>query len=196
MKVVAFNGSPRREGNTAQIIEIVLGELAKHGVETEVVQVGGIGLRGCTSCYSCQRNKATACAITVDPLNEWIEKIMAADGILLGSPVYVHDVTSDMKAMIDRVGFVARANGRMFTQKAGAGVVAVRRVGAMHALDTMLNFFMSMQMYAVGGSNVVVASKLGDVDKDLEGVQHMTALGHNMARLLEMMAAYRKSYSC
>lgn len=129
-------------------------------------------------------------------MNEWIEKIMAADGVILGSPVYVHDVTSDMKVLIDRVGFVARANGRMFSRKAGAAVVAVRRVGAIHTLDTMLNFFMSMQMYVVGGSNVVIANKIGDVDQDTEGVQHMTMLGQNMAQLLKMMAAYRTDRPC
>ena len=191
MKVVAFNGSPHREGNTAQIIKIVLGELARNGVETESVQVGGSRVRGCTACFSCHKNKSTACVITDDPVNEWIEKIMAADGIILGSPVYFHDVTSEMKAFIDRVGFVARANGRMFSGKAGAAVVAVRRIGAVHTLDTMLSFFMSMQMYIVGGSNMVVASKFGDVDKDAEGVENMMTLGRSMALLLKMMTAYR-----
>lgn len=192
MKLVAFNGSPRRDGNTAQSMKIVLEELARNGVETELVQVGGTGVRGCAACFSCHKNKSTSCAITSDPVNEWIEKIIAADAVLLGSPVYFHDVTSEMKAFIDRVGFVARANGRMFSGKAGAAVVAVRRIGAVHALDTMLSFLMAMRMYIVGGPNMVVANKLGDVEKDVEGVENMLTLGRDMATLLKMRAAYRQ----
>ncbi len=192
MKVVAFNGSPRRDGNTAAIIKIVFAELEQHGIETEFVQVGGSLVRGCTSCYSCVQNKLTRCAVTDDSLNEWIEKMMAADGIILGSPVYFLDVTSEMKALIDRAGFVARANNRMFKQKAGAAVVAVRRNGAVHALGTMLNFFSAMQMFIVGGTNNVIADKIGDIEQDEEGLRSMRVLGDNMALLLKMMNAYRR----
>ncbi len=190
MKVVAFNGSPRRDGNTAEILNIVLGELAKHNVETELVQVGGTCIRGCTSCYGCYKTKNKRCVITDDPVNEWIEKMLSADGIILGSPVYFYDLTSEMKAFIDRAGFVGRANGRMYSQKAGAAVVALRRSGAAHTLDSMLHFCSIMQMYIVGGTNHVLADKIGDVIKDDEGVRSMKALGENMAFLLKMKDAY------
>ena len=133
MKVVGFNGSPRKNGNTADSMRIIFGELEKRGIETELVQVGGCLLHGCAACYSCRKNKLQRCAITSDPVNEWIEKIIAADGIILGSPVYFNDVTSEMKALIDRAGFVARANERMYDQKAGAAFVTLRRTGAVHA---------------------------------------------------------------
>ena len=192
IKVIAFNGSPRKDGNTAAIIKLVFDELEKHDIETEFIQVGGELLRGCTSCYSCHKNKSKRCAITADYLNEWIEKIGTADGIILGSPVYFSDVTPEMKALIDRVGFVARANDRMFKQKAAAAIVAVRRNGAIHALDTMNHFFSAMQMFIVGGSNNVIANKIGDVENDAEGLQNMKTLGENMALLLKMMNSHRQ----
>lgn len=194
MKVVAFNGSPRRGGNTEQMLKIVLEELNKNGVETELIQVGGTGLRSCVSCYYCHNNKSAKCSITSDPVNEWLEKAIAADGIILGSPVYFHSVTSEMKALIDRIGFVARGNGRMFTRKVGAAVVAMRRMGGMSAIDILLNFYMSMQMYIVGGTSVVVARDIGDAAQDQEGLQSMTTLGKNMSLLLEMMDYYRRSH--
>ena len=190
MKVVAFNGSPRKNGNTAAIINVVFAELEKHGIETELVQVGGVLKQGCTACNSCYKNKSKSCAVTGDPLNDWIEKIIAADGIIFGSPVYFNDVTSEMKALIDRAGYVARANDRMYKHKVGAAVVAVRRNGAVHALDTMLHFFLNMQMFIVGGSNNVIANKIGDVEKDTEGLQSMKTLGENMALLLKTMNSY------
>lgn len=190
MRVVAFNGSPRTHGNTAAIIKLVFSELEKQGIETELVQVGGILKQGCTGCNYCHKNKSASCVITNDPLNEWIEKIAAADGIILGSPVYFNDVTSEMKAFIDRAGYVARANDRMYKHKIGAAVVAVRRNGAVHALDTMFHFLSNMQMFIVGGSNNVLANRIGDVEKDLEGLQNMQTLGINMALLLKVLNAY------
>ncbi|MHC1746301.1 MAG: flavodoxin family protein [Negativicutes bacterium] len=193
MKVVAFNGSPRRGGNTEQMLKIVLNELVKHGIETEFVQVGGTGLRFCKACNYCHKNKTAKCAISNDPVNEWIEKIIAADGIILGSPVYFHNVTGEMKAFIDRVGFVARGNGRIFTGKIGAGLVAMRRMGAMPALDAMFNFFVSMQMYVVAAPSLVVARDIGDAERDPEGLQSMENLGKNMSKLLEMRDLYLRS---
>lgn len=185
MKVVAFNGSPRQNGNTSDAIKLVLGELENSGIKTEIVQVGGILKQGCTACQGCYRSKTHRCAITSDPLNEWIEKITLADGIILGSPVYFNDVTTEMKAFIDRVGYVARANERMYNRKVGAAVVALRRNGAVHALDSMYHFLLNNQMYIVGGSNNVLANKSGEVVKDEEGVRNMQTLGKNMAFLLK-----------
>lgn len=190
MKVVAFNGSPRQKGNTAEIIKIVFEELEKQSITTELVQVGGTLLRGCTSCYGCYKNKTKRCVITDDPVNEWIEKMLSADGIIIGSPVYFYDMTSEMKALIDRAGFVGRSNGRMYKQKVGAAVAVMRRAGAVHALDSMTHFLSSMQMYIVGGTNHVMSDKIGDVIKDDEGVRSMKTLGQNMALLLKMRDAY------
>lgn len=191
MKVVAFNGSPRPDGNTAAALRIVLDVLAGQGIDGEIIQVGGVPLRGCQSCYACVNNKARFCAFGDDPLNGWIGKIMDADGVILGSPVYFFDVTSEMKALIDRAGFVARANGRMFARKAAAAVTVQRRAGAMTTLDTMTRFFASMQMFIVGGVNNFVALRAGEAADDAEGQANMRTLGENMALLLKMMEAYR-----
>lgn len=190
MKVTAFNGSPRPEGNTFLLVRRVLAELEKEGIETEVVQVGGQPVRGCIACYRCFANKDGRCAVDEDRVNEWIERMRASDGILLASPTYFTDVTSEMKALIDRAGLVTRANGHFLRRKAGAGVVAVRRAGAIHVFDTLNHFFLISQMVVPGSSywNIGIGRNPGEVDNDPEGVQTMEALGQNMAWLLRRLA--------
>ena len=131
MKVVAFNGSPRKDGNTTILINHVFRELEKEGVETELVPLSGKKIHGCIACYKCFENKDHRCAVKDDIANECIEKMVKAEGIILGSPVYFTDVTAEMKALIDRAGFVSMANGGMYKNKVGATVVAVRRSGAI-----------------------------------------------------------------
>jgi multimeric flavodoxin WrbA len=183
MKVVAFNGSPRKDGNTAILIKHVFGELEKEGIETELVQLADKVIRGCIACEKCGENRNRRCAVTNDAANECIEKMLGADGIILGSPVYFQDVTSEMIALIDRTGYVSRANGRMFKKKVGASVVAVRRSGAIHALDTMDHFFLSGEMVIVGRALAIGRAK-GEVEKDAEGMQLATSLGQRMAWVL------------
>jgi len=184
MKVVAFNGSPRKDGNTSILIKHVFNELAKQGMETELVQLSEKELRGCIACYKCIENKDRHCAVKSDAANEYIEKMLGADGIILGSPVYFNDVTSEMKALIDRAGFVSRANGRMFKNKIGAAVAAVRRAGAVHTLDTMNHFFLSGEMIIVGRS-IGIGKEKGEVEKDEEGMQLVKSLGQRMGWLLK-----------
>ena len=129
MKVVAFNGSARKDGNTAAFLQTVLDELDKEGIDTELVHLAGTHIHGCVACYGCFRNKDQRCAVKDDVLNDCLAKMVEADGILIGSPTYFADLTTETKALIDRAGFVARANGNMFKRKVGAAVVAVRRVG-------------------------------------------------------------------
>jgi len=187
MNVVAFNGSARKDGNTAILLRTALGEMEKEGVGTEMVQLSGKKIRGCTACYKCFRNLDRRCAVKGDVANECIGKMLSADGILLGSPTYFADVTAEMKALIDRAGMVGRANGDMYRRKAGAAVVAVRRAGAIHAFDTMNHFFLIGQMIVPGASywNVGIGREIGDVEKDGEGLDTMRALGRNMAWLLK-----------
>lgn len=190
MKVTAFNGSPRPEGNTFLLIRRVFAELEKEGIETETVQVGGQPVRGCIACYRCFANKDGRCAVDEDRVNEWIERMRDSDGILLASPTYFTDVTSEMKALIDRAGLVTRANGHFLRRKVGAGVVAVRRVGAIHVFDTLNHFFLINQMMVPGSSywNIGIGRNPGEVDNDPEGVQTMEDLGRNMAWLLRRLA--------
>jgi multimeric flavodoxin WrbA len=189
MKVVAFNGSARRDGNTALLIMRVLNVLEKEGIKTELIQLAGERLDGCQACRSCIEKKNRRCINEGDKLNKHIEKMLESDGIILGSPVYFSMMTSEMKALIDRSGYVARANSDMFKRKVGAAVVAVRRAGAMPTFDAINNFFLISQMIVPGSSywNLGLGSKKGDVKKDAEGMATMETLGKNMAWLLKKM---------
>ncbi|MBU1209546.1 MAG: flavodoxin family protein [Proteobacteria bacterium] len=184
MKVVAFNGSPRKDGNTSILIKNLFNELEKQGIKTELVQLSEKELRGCIACYKCVENKDRHCAVKSDAANEYIEKMLGANGIILGSPVYFNDVTPEMKALIDRTGYVSRANGRMFRNKIGAAVAAVRRTGAVHTLDTMNHFFLSGEMIIVGRS-IGFGREKGEVEKDEEGMQLVKSLGQRMGWLLK-----------
>lgn len=184
MKVVGFNGSPRKNGNTGILIHKVFHELEKEGIETELVQLSYKTIHGCIACFKCLENKDQRCAVNDDAANEYIEKITQAQGVVLGSPVYFMDVTPEMKALIDRVGFVSRSNGGMFRNKVGSLVAAARRTGAMHTLDTMGHFFLSTEMIIVGRA-LGLGRDEGDVDKDEEGLMAATALGKRMVWLLK-----------
>lgn len=186
MKVVAFNGSPRKDGNTAILIKRVFSELEKQGIATELVQLADKTIHGCIACERCGENKDRRCAVRDDAANEYIEKMLGADGIILGSPVYFQDVTSEMEALIDRTGYVSRANGRMFRKKVGAIVVAERRSGAIHTLDTMGHFFLSGEMVIVGRALAIGRAK-GEVEKDAEGMELVRSLGQRMAWVLEKL---------
>ena len=187
MKVVAFNGSARKDGNTAALINLVFGELQKEGIETELYQLAGKKIHGCMACYKCFQNKDQRCSVTNDVLNECIEKMLEADGIILGSPTYFANVTTEIKALIDRAGLVAKANGDIFRRKVGAAVVAVRRAGSVFVFDAINHFFFISQMNVPGASywNLGIGRDKGDVEKDEEGVQTMKVLGENMAWLLK-----------
>ena len=186
MKVVAFNGSARLDGNTAILIRYVFEELKKCGIETELIQLAGKKIQGCTACYKCFSNKDKKCVITDDVVGECIKKMLEADGIILGSPTYFADCSASIKALIERSGMVARANGDMFRRKVGASVVSVRRSGAIHTFDTLNHFFSISQMIIVGSSywNIGIGRQVKDVEKDEEGVTTMRNLGINMAWLL------------
>jgi multimeric flavodoxin WrbA len=186
MKVVAFNGSPRKEGNTTILIKHVFSELEKQGIETELVQLSEKEIHGCIACYKCIKNQDRRCAVKTDAANEYIEKMLGADGIILGSPVYFQDVTSEMKALIDRTGFVSRSNGRMFKNKVGASLAALRRSGAIHTLDTMNHFFLSGEIIIVGRA-IGFGMEKGDVEKDDEGMGLVKSLGQRMAWLLRKL---------
>ena len=189
MKVMAFNGSARKDGNTAILINYVLKELDKEGIETELFQLAGKKIRGCKACYKCFENKDQQCSFKNDILNECMAKMIEADGIILGSPTYYTDVSTEMKALIDRTGFVARANGDLLKRKLGAAVVAARRAGSIHAFDTLNHFFLIAQMIIPGSNywNIGFGRNKGEVEKDEEGILIMKTLGQNMAWLLKKL---------
>ena len=189
MKVIAFNGSARKDGNTAILVNAVFKELKKAKIETEAGQLAGKKISGCIACGKCFENKDKRCVVANDILNECIEKMLEADGIILASPTYFADISANMKALIERAGFVARANNDMFRRKVGASVVAVRRGGAIHAFDSMNHFFFISQMIVPGSSywNVGIGLGPGEVKEDKEGLATMKTLGTNMAWLMKKL---------
>ena len=190
MKVIAFNGSPRPEGNTAQLLDVVLSAIATAGHETELVQLGGSGIQPCNACYSCFESKDSTCpSIQDDVLNEFARKAFEADGLLIGSPTYFANVTPEVKAFIDRLGLLAIANDYALSRKVGAGVVAVRRAGSTNVFDAINKFFLINQMIVPGSVywNMGIGRNPGDVVEDEEGQKIMRVLGENIAWLLDRL---------
>jgi len=189
MKVVAFNGSARKDGNTAILIKEVFKELEKEGVKTEMVQLAGNKLDGCIACYKCFAQRNNKCAVTGDIVNDCIARMDAADAIILASPTYFADCSALIRALIERAGMVNRANGDMFKRKLGAAIVAVRRAGAIHAFNSLNHFFTIGQMIIIGSSywNVGVGREPGQVANDEEGMKTMSDLGKNMAWALKKL---------
>lgn len=192
MHVLAINGSPRRQGNTAALLGTVTEQLAAAGIGSETLELAGTSLRGCTACMSCWQRQDRRCILEDDPLNSLLEKIFTADGLLLGSPTYFGDITAELKALIDRSGMVARANGQLLSRKVGAGVVAVRRAGSLHALATLQNFFLINDMVVTGSSywNLGIGREPGEVTADAEGMAAMERLGDNLAWLLRCLVGH------
>jgi multimeric flavodoxin WrbA len=186
-KVIAFNGSARKRGNTATLIDIVLDELRNEGNDTEVYDLAGKPIKGCIACYKCFKNKDGRCSVDDDVLNECMSRMVEADAILLGSPTYFANVSASMKALIERSGMVARANNDMLKRKVGAAVVAVRRAGAVHVFSSLNYFFFISQMIVPGSSywNLGFGGEPGEVKSDSEGIRTMKTLGQNMAWLLK-----------
>jgi len=191
MKVVAFNGSARRQGNTAILIKHLFAELEKEGIETELIELAGEKIQGCIACYKCFENKDRHCAIKDDIVNDCIDKMADANGIILGSPTYFADISAGMKALIERSGMTNLANDVMFKHKVGAAVIAVRRGGAIHAFDSINHFFLINQMIVPGSSywNMGLGRGIGEVDNDEEGIRTMINLGKNMAWLLQKIGS-------
>jgi len=189
MKVVLFNGSPRAKGNTFHCLNMVVEELEAKGIECELIQIGAQKLNGCLACNKCAENQDKKCVQTSDKINEYIAKISEADGVVLGTPTYFSDVSTSMKALIERIGHVSRANGGLLKHKVGAGVVAVRRAGGIHAFSSLNFFFLIAEMFVVGSSYWIlgIGKDPGDVKNDDEGVQTFKNLGKNMAFLLKKL---------
>ena len=186
-KIIAINGSPRKNGNTAHMLQIVLDVCVKAGHQTELYQVGGREVHGCLACGGCA-NHIGRCA-TEDWMNELYMKMKEADVILLGSPTYFADLTPELKAVIDRSGFMSRRDNNAFSRKIGAGVSAVRRAGSIHTLDSINHFFLINDMVVPGSSywNMSLAREIGEYANDEEGIATMRRLGENIVWLLKSL---------
>ena len=183
--VLAINSSPRHNGNTAQMLDTVLEVCKKAGHDTELYQAGGLTVRGCMACGRCFEAHPGRC-VTDDWMNDLYGKMKNADAILMGSPTYFSDLTPELKAIIDRCGYLAKSEKNSLSRKIGAAVSAVRRAGSIHTIDSIGHFFLISDMIMVGSSywNMSIARDKGDYEKDEEGIATMTGLGENIAWLL------------
>lgn len=189
MNVIAINGSPRAKGNTYHALKIITDELEKQGISTEIIHVGNKNIHGCVACRHCFENKNEKCIID-DEVNEIIQKMKTADGIIIGSPVYYASIAGTMKCFLDRAFFVAGANGGLFRHKVGASVTIARRSGEVAAFDHLNHYFTLTEMFIASSNywNVIHGRNPGDVLQDEEGIQTMRVLGKNMAFLIKSIA--------
>jgi multimeric flavodoxin WrbA len=189
MKVIGFNGSARKDGNTAILIRKVFDELEAEGIETKLINLGAQSVNGCLACMKCFENKDGHCVQVKDPLNDWVDEMAAADGIILGSPVYFANISGQIKCFMDRAWMVARANDSLFRRKVGAAVVAARRAGAVTTFHALNAYFTISEMIVVGSAywNMAYGREKGESLQDAEGMQIMATLGKNMAWLLKSM---------
>lgn len=187
MIVTGFSGSARKDGNTALIMNIVLAEIEKQGIQTELIQFAGQTIFPCKGCFAC-RGKQN-CIFQEDQFTYYFEKMVQANGILLGSPVYSADVSASMKAFLERAGVVVSTNPGLLKYKAAASVAAVRRAGGLSAVDTMNHFLLNKEVFVVGSTywNMVYGKEPGDIYKDQEGVDNMRNLGQNIAFILQKL---------
>ena len=191
MKVIGINGSARKDGNTSILIRKVFDELEAEGIETKLVNLGSQSVNGCLACMKCFENKDGHCVQDKDALNEWVDDLAAADGIVLGTPVYFANISGQIKCFLDRAWMVARANDNMFKRKVGAAVVAARRAGAVTAFHALNAYFGISEMIIVGSTywNMGYGREKGECLKDGEALQNMANLGKNMAWLIKSIAA-------
>ena len=185
MFALAINASPRKNSNTGILIDHVLQPLKTAGWDTEIIKIGATPLRGCIACGQCRERQDNRCSITTDALNDIFARMLDADALILGTPTYFTDVNAEMKALIDRAGYVAGSNNNAFAGKIGAGVMAVRRGGATHAFDTINHFFLKNNMIVPGSSywNMGYGRIEGEVEADKEGIANMANLGAMIAWL-------------
>jgi multimeric flavodoxin WrbA len=188
MRVIAINGSPNKEGNTFHAIKIIESKLKENGIDLDIIHIGNKSIRGCIACGKCRETKDEKCSITADSLNEWIQDIKAADGLILASPVHYSGIPGTMKCFLDRIFYVSSSNGGLFRHKVATAIVAVRRTGGSSTLDGLYHFLTYSEMILATSNywNVIHGRTSGEVVKDEEGVQIMEVVANNMAWLLKM----------
>lgn len=196
MYALAINGSPRKGGNTELLLLETLSELKNEGWETELIRVGGTAIRGCIACQKCFEKQNNECAYNQDQFNEIFAKLLKAEVMLMGSPTYFAAISADLKALLERAGYVAYANNHAFTGKIGAAVVAVRRGGAIHVFDTINHMFQMSRMIIPGSTywNMGFGLNKGEVLEDEEGLRNMRHLGKSIHWLSKAITPHLASY--
>jgi len=188
MKVVAINGSAKKEGNTYHALMMVGKQLEENGIDFEIIHIGNKAVRGCLACGNCAKNRNEKCTTTGDNLNEWIQSMKNADGIILASPVYYAGIAGTMKCFLDRAFYVSGSNGGLFRHKVGTAVVAVRRTGGSVTFDSLNHYLTYSEMILATSNywNIIHGRTPGEAEQDYEGAQIMSVLGNTMAWLLKM----------
>ena len=183
-KVLLVNGSPRPDGNTFCALQEIEGQLRKHGIDTEIYQIGTKPVRMCINCAGCRRNGGKGCVFDDDPCNEIARKMAEADALIVGSPVYYGQPNGGILAVMQRLFFSA---GHVVQNKPAAAVAICRRGGATATLQTLNMMFEMMNMPVVTSQywNIAYGAGKGEAKLDKEGMQTMRTLGNNMAWLLE-----------
>ena len=183
MKVLLINGSPRAKGNTARALREMAEVFERQGVEAETIQVGNQAIRGCVACGRC--GTLGRCVFD-DAVNEVAPKFEAADGIVVGSPVYYAGPNATVTAFLDRLFYSARFSKAM---KVGASVAVCRRGGASAAFDRLNKYYTIQNMPIVSSQywNMVYGQTPGQAEQDEEGMQTMRTLAHNMAWMLRKL---------
>jgi len=189
MKVIGINGSPKADGNTYQSLRVVADTLKTEGIDMEILQIGTEPISGCTACMGCYKAKNETCVLNNGPVNEFLQKVKEADGIILGSPVYFSGVSGQMKSLLDRLFYAAGANGNYFRHKVGASLVAVRRSGGVAAFDQLNHYLLYAEMLIATGNywSVIHGRVPGEVEADLEGVHTLQVLGLNFAWAMKLI---------
>jgi multimeric flavodoxin WrbA len=197
MKAIAINGSPKANGNTFYALTMIGEELKNQGIEFEILHVGDKAIRGCMACGKCGENKNEECILKTDVLNEYLQKLKATDAIILGSPVYYMGVAGTMKCFLDRLFYVAGANGGLFRHKVGAAVVAVRRSGGSSTFDCLNHYFGISEMLVATSNywNIIHGRLPGEAEQDEEGKQTLRLLARNIAWMMKMKAATAETIS-
>ena len=188
MKVIAINGSPRKEGNTWHALMGVGKQLETIGIDFQILPIGSQAIRGCMACGACAKNRDEKCSITTDSVNESIQLMKQADGLIIASPVYFAGIAGTLKSFLDRAFYVSGCNGNLFRQKVAAAVVAVRRTGGSSTFDSLNHYLTYSEMILATSNywNITHGRAPGEALQDAEGVQIMEVLGRNMAWLLKM----------
>ena len=192
MKVIALNGSPKKDGNTACALRLMADELKKEGIETEIISIGHLTIHGCTACGYCASSENNECIFKDDPVNETAAKIREADGFILASPTYYGGVAGTMKSFLDRLFY---SSSRHFKYKVATAVAAVRRTGGIDTLHQLNNYLALAQTVTPPSQywTVVYGRSEGEMTQDLEGVQTIQKNARAMAWLIKVISESKKN---
>lgn len=190
MKVLGISGSPRSGGNTEILIKLALEQMAQEGFETDFLPLAGLNIKPCTACGGCAKSEKPECVQPDPDFKGVVERFMAADAVIVGSPVYFGSATPQTMALLDRVGYVSRRHGNFLRRKSGAAVAVGRRAGQNFTFAQINYFFLISEMIVPGSTywNVGLALDKGDINQDQEALETIGNLTTNMAWFMKKLA--------